>query len=114
MVDVSERVRRRVQVDFPHHADQVIASLAGLTHDVFPGEARDSLPIERIQVAALVLAQRDLRKLDEAVALGRRDWRDLLVGAGLGNEGWQELVAAELAPPPAAHIWVERRRHPQA
>jgi hypothetical protein len=83
----------------------VTAALAELTREVFPGEARDSVAIERIQLAALLLAQGDLRKLDDAVALGRRDWRDLLVAGGLADEGWQERVAAELEPPPARHIY---------
>ena len=74
-------VRRRVRGDFPHQADQVIESLGGLTHGVFPDEPRDSVAVERIQVAALVVAQWDLRQLEGAVALGRTDWRDLLVSA---------------------------------
>jgi hypothetical protein len=113
MVEVSERVRHRVRRDFPHQADRVIESLAGLTEGVLPGEPRDSVAIERIQVAALVVARGDLRRLKGAVALGRTDWRDLLVSAGLADEDWQDLVAVELAPPPAAHIWTEgRRRRP--
>ncbi|MFI0479499.1 hypothetical protein [Actinomadura sp. 9N215] len=108
--EVSERVRRRVRKDFPHQAEQVIEALAGLTEGVFSGEPRDSIAVERIQVAALVRAHGRLRKLDEAVALGRRDWRDLLVGAGLAHEGWQQLVENELAPPPSGHAWLARRR----
>ena len=104
-------MRRRVRADFPHHADEVIASLAGLTYRVFPDEARDSIYIERIQVAALIVAQQDLRRLDDAVRLGLTDWRDLLVGAGLADEGWKELVNAELTTP-GPHIWVEHRPRP--
>jgi hypothetical protein len=110
VVDVSERVQLRVRVDFPHQVDRVIGSLAGLTHDIFPREARDSVAVERIQVAALIVADGDLRRLNEAVVLGRTDWRDLLVAADLANEGWQDLVEAELAPAPAPHIWIARRR----
>lgn len=114
MAEVSDRVRHRVQVDFPHHAERVIGSLARLTHDVLPGQARDSPAIERIQVAALVSARGELRALHAAVALGRTDWRDLLVAAGLADEGWQDLVEVELAAPPAAHIWIERPGRPPA
>lgn len=60
-------------------------------------------------MAALIVAGKDLRRLDEAVALGRTDWRDLLVAAGLADEGWQDLLATELAPVPATHIWMARR-----
>lgn len=101
MDDVSERVGRRVRADFPHHVPQVTEALARLTSDVFPKEARDSVYIERIQVAALVLSQGHLGRLDEAVSLGRTDWRDLLVAAGLADEGWQELVESELVVDPA-------------
>lgn len=90
----------------------MIESLAELTADVFPSEDRVSVAVERVQVAALVLAGGDHRRLDEALALGRADWRDLLVAAGLAEEGWRSLVEAELAPAPAAHIWTARRRHP--
>lgn len=101
---VSTRLRQRIQGEFPHHPNLVTAALAELTREVFPGEARDSVAIERIQLAALLLAQGDLSKLDDALALGRRDWRDLLVAAGLADEGWQERVAAELRPPPATQL----------
>ena len=110
MVEISERVRRRVRGDFPHQVDQVIGSLAELTYGVFPGEARDSVAVERIQVAALILARRDLRRLADALVLGRTDWRDLLVAAGLADEGWQDLVEAELAVTPATHVWMAQRR----
>lgn len=98
MDEVSERVRRRVRRDFPHQDEQVIEALAGLTVREFPKEPRDSIALERIQVAALVLARGDLPKLDEAVVLGHKDWRDLLVAAGLADEGWRERVDAELTP----------------
>ncbi|MER7541512.1 hypothetical protein [Actinomadura sp.] len=115
MVDVSERVRRRVRADFPHHVPQVTEALAGLTSDVFRGEPRDSIHVERIQVAALVLARGHLGELDEAISLGRTDWRDLLVAAGLADEGWQELVENELAVDPAPHAWiVPGRRRPKS
>jgi hypothetical protein len=110
MADISERVRRRVRVDFPYQEDRVIGLLADLTRDVFPGEARDSVAIERIQVAALVVAQRDPRRLEEALALGRADWRDLLVAAGLADEGWRDRLEVELATAP--RIWLTRRRPP--
>jgi hypothetical protein len=107
---VSERVRQRVQLDFPRHADRVIGALARLTHDAVPEESRDSAAAERIQVAALVIARSDLRRLDQAVTLGRTDWRDLLVAADLADEDWPDRVEAELPPVPAPHIWTDRRR----
>jgi len=102
---VSTRLERRIRTDFPHHPNVVIAALTELTSEVFTGEPRDALGIERIQLAALILAKGNLRRLDDALVLGKTDWRDLLVSAGLANEGWQERVNAELEAPPAKHIW---------
>jgi hypothetical protein len=110
VVEVSERVRRRVGVDFPDQVDQVVGALARLTDEVLPREDCFSAAVERIQVAVLIVAQRHLGKLDEAVALGRMDWRDLLVAACLADDGWEQLVETELASAPAPHIWVTRRR----
>jgi hypothetical protein len=95
---ISTRLERRVQAEFPRHATLVTAALIELTSDIFPSETRDSPAIERIQLAALLVAQGDLGGLDGALALGRQDWRDLLVAAGLADEGWQSRVAAELDP----------------
>lgn len=100
MVAISTRLGRRIQLEFPHHPNLVASALGELTSEVLPGEARDSVEIERIQVAALLLAEGDLRKLDDALLLGKTDWRDLLVAGGLADEGWQRRVAAELEPPP--------------
>jgi hypothetical protein len=104
MAWVSERVRRRVQVDFPDRADPVVGHLARLTHEIFAGETPKPLDIERIHVAVLISAGRDRHSFDRALALGRTDWRDLLVSAGLGNEGWQTILETELGPasPPTA------------
>ncbi|CND58981.1 Uncharacterised protein [Mycobacterium tuberculosis] len=112
VVEISERVRRRIRADFPHHVPRVAEALAELTSGVFEGEARDSIHIERIQVAALIMARGHLGELDEAVALGHRDWRDLLVAAGLGDEGWEELVENELLVEPAPHAWIARTGRP--
>ncbi|MBO2452203.1 hypothetical protein J4573_34295 [Actinomadura barringtoniae] len=109
MVKVSERVGRRVQADFPHQVDQVLGALAELTDDLLPAEGHGSAAVERIQAAALILARRDLRKLDDALTLGRTDWRDLLAAAGLADDDWPELIDAELMEAPATHIWMAPR-----
>jgi hypothetical protein len=96
MTEISTRLQRRVRADFPHYPNVVAAALAELTREVFPSETRDSLPIERIQLAALLSARGDLRRLDDALVLGRADWRDLLVVADLADDGWRSRVAAEL------------------
>lgn len=96
MAETSERVRRRVSSDFPHHAGLVAEALANFARDMLPSEAADSAPVERLQVAAVLHARGDLRQLQDAIALGRTDWRDLLVGAGLADEDWPARLAAEL------------------
>ncbi|MFI6333967.1 hypothetical protein [Streptomyces sp. NPDC050535] len=104
MAEVSERVRRRVRADYPGRAEAVIGHLARLTHEIFAGEAPETLTTERFHAAVLIIARTDRRGFDRALALGRTDWRDLLVGAGLGDEGWEAILDAELGPasPPAA------------
>jgi hypothetical protein len=100
VADISSRLERRIRADFPHHPNLVTAALAWLTSGRFKGEARDSVGIERIQFAALLIGQGNLRKLDDAIRLGRSDWRDLLVAGGLADEGWQDRMEAELQLPP--------------
>ena len=97
MKAVSRRIRRRVHADFPEEAEQVVQELAELTEDVLPDLPRDAAAIERIQLAALLVARRQRPSLDEALTLGRTDWRDLLVAANLESRNWRELVDRELA-----------------
>jgi hypothetical protein len=104
---VSDRVRRRAKADFPHHADDVIGSLAGLGASVAKGRADYDQLAERVQAAALVVAIGDLRRLRRAVELGLTDWRDLLVDAELAGEDWADRMDAALRPPPAGHVWWE-------
>jgi hypothetical protein len=99
VADISSRLERRIRADFPHHTNLVTAALAWLTSGSFE-EDRDPVGIERIQLAALLIAQGNLRKLDDAIRLGRSDWRDLLVAGGLAHEGWQDRMKAELQLPP--------------
>jgi hypothetical protein len=94
----STRLERRVQAEFPRHANLVTAALIELTSDIFPSETSDSPTIERIQAAALLVAQGDLGRLGGALVLGEQDWRDLLVAAGLADEGRRSRVAAESDP----------------
>ncbi|MFE6485998.1 hypothetical protein ACFVGN_24130 [Streptomyces sp. NPDC057757] len=98
MAEVSERVRRRVRLDYPDRAEPVIGHLARLTHEIFADGTPRTLDVERIHAAVLIVARGDRRGFDRALALGRTDWRDLLVGAGLGDEGWEGLLEAGLGP----------------
>jgi hypothetical protein len=51
--------------------------------------------IDRIHLAAVLLANGNLPALREWVALGVVDWRDLLVDAGLANADWPDVLRAQ-------------------
>jgi hypothetical protein len=86
MADMSPRLRRRVQSDFP---------VAGGAEEVerLVADANDS---ERIQAAIVLWSGGDMARLQDAVALARTDWRDVLVRAHLADEDWSSRLDAEL------------------
>lgn len=97
MPEISARLARRVEIDFPHHAALVaerLHSLDGLIKDSAQGQ-------ERILAAVVRLAGGRLDRLSQAIELARSDWRDLLVAAGLADETWPARLSAWLDPPPA-------------
>jgi hypothetical protein len=86
MAEVTGRLRRRIERDFPEpgSADEVTCLV---------GEASDS---ERIQSAIVFRASGDIARLRDAVALTAADWRDTLVGAGLADDDWSDKLDAAL------------------
>ncbi|MEH0846180.1 hypothetical protein V6U81_27755 [Micromonospora sp. CPCC 205711] len=110
MLDISPRLRRRINADFPQHADVVIDRLHSL--DQLVADSRQDP--ERIFAAIVRLAHGRLDKLDRASRLAREDWRDLLVGADFGNEDWRARLAAWLdVPAPADDNARRGRRTPR-
>ncbi|WP_141561857.1 MULTISPECIES: hypothetical protein [Micromonospora] len=95
MPDISPRLRRRIDSDFPRHADVVVARLHSL--DRLITDSRQDP--ERMFAAVVRLAHGRLDKLDHASRLARDDWRDLLVGADFGDEDWPARLATWLNAP---------------
>lgn len=86
MAVVSERLRRRIEHDFPEPggASAVIEMV---------GEVSES---ERVQAAVVVWGRGDLVRLRDARDLAEQDWRDVLVRADLADEDWPSRLDAEL------------------
>jgi hypothetical protein len=84
----SERLRRRVERDFPEpgSANGVMVMVSAV------GESA------RIQAAMVIWANGDLARVREIRELALLDWRDALVTAELANEDWPERLDAELGP----------------
>ncbi|MFI7493067.1 hypothetical protein ACIBXA_32315 [Micromonospora echinaurantiaca] len=107
MPDISPRLRRRINADFPQHADVVVDRLHSL--DQLVTDSRQDP--DRMFAAVVRLAQGRLDKLDRASRLAREDWRDLLVGADFGNEDWPTRLSAWLDVPAPAGDGARRGRH---
>jgi hypothetical protein len=88
MAEVTDRLRRRIERDFPEpgSADEIARIVS---------KASDS---ERIQAAIVLRASGDIVRLRDAVRLTATDWRDTLVGAGLPDDDWAETLDSALGP----------------
>lgn len=86
MTTVSDRLRRRVERDFPHPGsfEEVIRLLAA---------ASDS---ERVQAAIIFAANGDLQEFKREAALAGIDWRDVLMNGDLAHDDWARVLDAEL------------------
>jgi hypothetical protein len=94
VLEISQRLARRVRVDFIDDAELVLAVLQGL--DLLLMDTRDRAGVERVLAAVVLPARGDLDRLGELAELATTDWRDALVGAGLANADWPERLDAEL------------------
>lgn len=95
MPDITPRLRRRIDADFPKHADMVVDRL----HSLDPLVTDSRQGAERMFAAIVRLARGRLDKLDSALHLARLDWRDLLVAADFGNEDWRDRLSDWLDAP---------------
>jgi hypothetical protein len=69
--------------------------------DLFAMVDAEGRPVsERIQAAAVIVADGDLDRLAEARQLALIDWRDLLVLGGLAYEDWPERLDELLGSEP--------------
>ena len=85
-----------MQRDFPaSRVDDVLSVLSTIPESL---PLADKQSAERLQAAALLLANGDLEQLHKALHLARQDWRDLLVAAGLENGDWPAQLAGRFGP----------------
>jgi hypothetical protein len=95
-IPTSVRVWRRVfaAISPPQAAEEVIAFLQTVP-DVHPASRQDP---ERLQAAAFVLLEDDLKRIPQVQQILARDWRDLLVWAKLGHSDWPDRLNEMLGP----------------
>jgi hypothetical protein len=91
---ITPRLKQRIRGDFGPGAEAVISLLTRL-----PGKlgVDDPTLSERIQAAAVVVADGDVGRLHDALTLGLDDWRNLLVAAGLADDSWREVLDDRLS-----------------
>jgi hypothetical protein len=84
----SERLRRRIERDFPDPGSAAeVIDLVGAVNES-----------ERVQAAIVVWAAGDLARLRDARDLAEQDWRDVLMRADLADEDWPSRLESELGP----------------
>jgi hypothetical protein len=88
MPGVSDRLRRRIEHDFPAHG-----SAAPVAEMV--ASASES---ERVQAAVVICARGQLGRLRDACELAKQDWRDVLVGAGLADKDSRSRLEPNSGP----------------
>jgi hypothetical protein len=96
-IELTPRLRRRVEADYGAAAIQV----AGALERVDLGDWRSTQPPdgrERVLAAVLVLARGDPSRIPPSIEIVERDWRDALVWAELGQPDWPARVDALLGP----------------
>ena len=92
MPEPTDRLRRRIQRDFPAGtAEEVIKRIAAL-----PAGATGNQYPERVQAALVVAASGQWHRFDALLRLLDQDWRDVLVAGGLADADWPARLDAEL------------------
>ena len=86
MAEITPRLQRRIELDFPDDPATVGQLVSGVAEH------------ERVQAAVVLCAKGDWNRLDDALALVGLDWRDSLVRAGLEVEDWEQRLDLELGP----------------
>jgi hypothetical protein len=93
--DLSPRLEARVRRDFPPQAAEEVIAFLQTVPDVHPASRQDP---ERLQAAAFVLLEGDLKRIPQVQQILARDWRDLLVWAKLGHSDWPDRLNEMLGP----------------
>ena len=93
--DISRRLEARVRRDFPPPATEEVIAFLQTVPDV---HARSRQDPERLQAAAFILLEGDLKRIPRVQQILARDWRDLLVWAKLGHSDWPDRLNEMLGP----------------
>jgi hypothetical protein len=93
--NISPRLEARVRRDFPPQATEKVIAFLQTVSDVHATSRQDP---ERLQTAAFILLEGDLRRIPHVQEILVRDWRDILVWAGLGHSNWPDCLNEMLGP----------------
>ena len=91
MVELTPRLRRRLDADFGREAQRLAGEL-----ELLPESINSRQDPERIQASVLLAAGGSADDFDAMLALARLDWRDLLVNAGLQNGDYAKVMSRRL------------------
>jgi hypothetical protein len=92
MVELTPRLRRRLEADYGEEAARLAGELEPLPESIDSGQDP-----ERIQAAVLLAADGSVKEFAAMLALARLDWRDLLVNAGLENGSYASVMRRRLS-----------------
>jgi hypothetical protein len=97
-VEISDRLRRRVDRDFPDPevAKGVEGALRSMVKKLGP-DGMAGAGEERLMAAVVIYARGDIRRLRDAVGLARVDWRDLFVATDLAHDDFAQRLDQELS-----------------
>ncbi|KGN29412.1 hypothetical protein N802_11475 [Knoellia sinensis KCTC 19936] len=91
MVELTSRLRQRLDSDFGAAAPDLAAELERLPESINSGQDP-----ERIQASVVLGARGSVREFAAMVELARVDWRDLLVCGGLENADYVAVMRRQL------------------
>jgi hypothetical protein len=92
---ISPRLEARIRRDFPAQATEKVIVFLRAVPDVHVASRQDP---ERLQAAAFILLEGDVRRISNVQEILVRDWRDILVWAGLGHSNWPDRLNEMLGP----------------
>jgi hypothetical protein len=93
---ISPRLEARIRRDFPPQATEKVIVFLRTVPDVHVASRQDP---ERLQAAAFILLEGDVRRIPQVQEILVRDWRDILVWAGLGRSNWPDRLNEMLGYP---------------
>jgi hypothetical protein len=95
VAELSPRLRRRIEHDFPPgSAEMVLSYLGTLADTAYGGQS-----CERVQAAVVLASRGQWDRFKPMLQLVKLDWRDVLMAGGLGEDNWRAVLDAELGTP---------------